>query len=133
MRKCLLPLTALSLTVWMIGPSTNAQTQERSGKQVVDQVCTSCHGSGKNGAPKIGDADVWDRLAARGIAGLTDSALRGIRNNRAHSGNPAQWRPNAVQSQWRPGDMPARGGNPRLTDLEIERAISHMIEMSRRR
>ena len=130
MRKRLFLFVTFVLAAWMIAPPTKAQTQARSGKQVVDQVCASCHGTGKNGAPRIGDADAWNRLAARGLASLTNSALKGIRNNRAHAGNPGQWRPNADQAQWRPGDMPARGGNPRLTDVEIERAISHMIDLS---
>ena len=33
----------------------SAQNVERSGKQVVEASCFACHGSGANGAPKIGD------------------------------------------------------------------------------
>lgn len=111
-------------------PSAAAPADARSGKQVVDAVCAACHASGANGAPKIGDSSAWNPRAARGLASLTESALKGIRNIRDHGGSPGQWRPNAARAQWRPGDMPARGGNPGLSDLEIQRAIIYMLNMS---
>jgi len=41
---------------FMIGMRTAAaQSTERSGKQVVDALWVSCHGTGAGGAPKIGD------------------------------------------------------------------------------
>ena len=36
-----------------------AQAAERSGKEVVDAVCSKCHAKGVNGAPKIGDRAAW--------------------------------------------------------------------------
>ena len=83
-----------------------AQAAERTGKEVVDSVCIACHGTGVNGAPKIGDKKAWSKLASRGLTGLTDSALKGIRN------------------------MPPHGGNMALTDTEIERAITYMVNQS---
>lgn len=79
---------------------------ERSGKEVVDKVCVACHGSGANGAPKIGDSDAWSKRASRGLTGLTDSALKGIRQ------------------------MPAHGGHPELSDLEVARAVTYMVNES---
>jgi cytochrome c5 len=84
----------------------SAQAAERTGKEVVDSVCIACHGAGVNGAPKIGDKKAWSKLASRGLTGLTDSALKGIRN------------------------MPPHGGNMALTDTEIERAITYMVNQS---
>lgn len=84
----------------------DAQVRERSGKEVVDAVCAACHQSGVKGAPRIGDRKAWAKLAERGLTGLTDSALRGVRN------------------------MPAHGGDLRLTDIEIERAITYMVNQS---
>ncbi len=79
---------------------------DRTGKDVVDTVCAACHATGANGAPRIGDRAAWSARAARGLTGLTQSALNGIRK------------------------MPAHGGNPNLTDVEIERAITYMVNAS---
>jgi cytochrome c5 len=89
-------------------PVYGAQPPEgqRSGKEVVDKVCVACHGSGVNGAPKIGDADAWSKRTSRGLTGLTQSALKGIRQ------------------------MPAHGGHPELSDLEVARAVTYMVNQS---
>lgn len=83
-----------------------AQTGERSGKEVVAAVCASCHAKGAQGAPKIGDRKAWSNRISHGLSSLTQSALKGIRA------------------------MPAHGGSPDLTDLEIGRAIVHMVNRS---
>jgi cytochrome c5 len=83
-----------------------AQGGGRSGKEVVDAVCLSCHGTGANGAPKIGNRNAWSKRASQGLTGLTQNALKGIRQ------------------------MPAHGGNPGLTDLEIGRAVTYMVNRS---
>jgi len=95
-------LLAASVTPLVAG----AQPQERTGKEVVDSVCAGCHKTGKNGAPRIGDAKAWAKLASRGLTSLTDSALKGIRK------------------------MPAHGGDAGLSDIEIERAITYMVNQS---
>jgi cytochrome c5 len=100
------PIAALVLTLAMAPTAANAQGSDRSGKEVVDSVCIACHGSGVDGAPKIGDANAWSARAARGLTGLTQNALAGIRK------------------------MPAHGGNPGLTDMEIGRAITYMVNQS---
>lgn len=79
---------------------------ERSGKAVVESLCISCHGTGAGGAPKIGDRKAWASRSAKGLSGLSKNALNGIRQ------------------------MPAHGGNPNLTDTEIERAITYMVNQS---
>jgi cytochrome c5 len=83
-----------------------AQKTERSGKQVVDSLCVSCHGTGAGGAPRIGDKKAWSARAEKGLIALSQSALQGIRQ------------------------MPAHGGNPTLTDTELERAITYMVNQS---
>ncbi|HTP46653.1 MAG TPA: c-type cytochrome [Casimicrobiaceae bacterium] len=96
-------LAAVAIFVWS---AAETQTQERSGKEIVDSLCISCHGTGANGAPKIGDKKAWAARAEKGLTGLTKSAMQGIRQ------------------------MPAHGGNPALTDTEIERAITYMVNQS---
>jgi cytochrome c5 len=49
--------TALSI---FVAPA-HAQRKERQGKDVVDAVCSACHLSGKDNAPRIGDAKAWSR------------------------------------------------------------------------
>jgi len=80
--------------------------QARSGKEVVESTCIKCHGSGAQGAPKIGDKKAWSKRSASGLSSLTQSALKGIRN------------------------MPAHGGDQALSDLELARAIAYMVNQS---
>ena len=80
--------------------------QARSGKEVVESTCINCHGSGAQGAPKIGDRKAWSQRANQGLSSLTLSAIKGIRN------------------------MPAHGGNTGLTDLELARGVAYMVNAS---
>jgi len=79
---------------------------QRSGKEVVESTCVNCHGTGAQGSPKIGDAKAWRPRAAQGVSSLTQSALKGIRN------------------------MPPHGGNASLSDLELARGITYMVNAS---
>jgi cytochrome c5 len=79
---------------------------ERTGKEVVETFCVECHGTGADGAPRIGDAKAWAPRAKRGLTGLTDSALAGVRK------------------------MPPHGGTLQINDLEIKRAITYMVNQS---
>ena len=83
-----------------------AMPGERSGKEVVETFCIECHGSGAHGAPRIGDAKAWAPRAKRGLTGLTDSAIAGVRK------------------------MPPHGGTLQINDLEIKRAITYMVNQS---
>jgi cytochrome c5 len=82
------------------------QADERVGKEIVEAHCVSCHGPGTAGAPRIGDRDAWAKRSAQGLTSLTQHAVAGIRQ------------------------MPAHGGNPQLTDNEIARAITYMVNRS---
>jgi cytochrome c5 len=83
--------------------SLQAQAADRTGKEVVDTTCASCHMSGKDGAPKIGDQAAWSQRAAKGLDKLTANAITGVRN------------------------MPAHGGQAALSDLEMSRAVGYMV------
>lgn len=78
----------------------------KSGEQVVNEICIACHGSGALGAPKIGDNGAWGPRIAQGYDTLVKHALEGIRA------------------------MPARGGNPDLSDIEIASAVAYMANKS---
>jgi cytochrome c5 len=105
-RKSVVMVAALALVAGMASTSAAAQAKERSGKEVVEAQCASCHGTGANGAPKIGDGNAWAKRASQGLTSLSRSALDGIRK------------------------MPPHGGNPNLPDTEIERAITYMVNQS---
>ena len=75
---------------------------EQSGAQVYAAVCSECHATGKHDAPAFGDRKRWGRLVREGLDDLVPAALRGIRQ------------------------MPAMGGKPDLSDLEVARAVVHM-------
>src|SRR5437667_3461766 len=96
--------TLLLLLAPMASPDAGAQ--DRSGEEVVNAVCIKCHGPGTNGAPRIGDSKAWNERAKQGLTGLTQHALDGVRK------------------------MPAHGGNLALSDLEIGRAITYMVNRS---
>lgn len=79
---------------------------EKSGEEVVKAVCSMCHTAGLMNAPKIGDKAQWQPRIAQGYETLVKHAIEGIRT------------------------MPARGGNPSLTDGEVASAVANMANAS---
>ena len=84
----------------------NAVKELQSGEAIYTSTCAGCHGTGAGGAPKVGDNAGWTARIALGYEGLLKSAIAGK------------------------GGMPAKGGNPDLDDVEIGRAIVHMVNKS---
>ena len=89
-----------------VAEATSGATAGKSGAEVVKAVCSMCHGAGLMGAPKIGDNGQWAPRIAQGYQTLVKHALEGIRS------------------------MPARGGNPALTDDEVAAAVAEMANAS---
>jgi cytochrome c5 len=79
---------------------------EKSGEEVVKGVCAMCHAAGLMNSPKIGDKGQWQARIAQGYETLVKHAIEGIRS------------------------MPARGGNPSLTDSEVANAVAYMANQS---
>ena len=73
-----------------------------TGDKVYESLCQTCHAAGLAGAPKFGDAGAWSKVIAQGQATAVSHAITGIRA------------------------MPAKGGNPDLTDEEVAGAVVHM-------
>ena len=86
MRTLIVTLSALAALLMQHGAL--GAVAEKSGKEVVESACIACHGSGVNGAPKIGDNQAWSKRAAQGLSSLTANAIKGIRQMPAHGGNP---------------------------------------------
>ncbi len=90
--------------------ATPATPATIDGKQVYDTGCVACHGAGIAGAPRVGDSDAWaDRIGA-GLESMVANAINGFQGSQ--------------------GMMPAKGGNPSLSDEEIEAAVEYMVAES---
>ncbi|MGD8236901.1 MAG: c-type cytochrome [Chromatiales bacterium] len=81
-----------------------APAAPKSGKDIVAAACNACHGTGAAGAPKIGDKAAWQARFDAGMESMMNHAINGK------------------------GAMPARGGNPSLTDEDIRAAVVSMLE-----
>ena len=77
---------------------------EIDGAGIYNNVCMACHETGAAGAPVRGDEAAWAERTEQGFATLLDHAINGI------------------------GAMPARGGNPNLSDEEMEAVTAYMVE-----
>lgn len=81
-----------------------AGAEENSvGKQVYNQVCSVCHSTGMMNSPRFGNADDWAPRLEQGMETVYAHALNGLNM------------------------MPARGGNPTLSDDEVKAAVDFMI------
>lgn len=78
------------------------------GKTIFGQLCTTCHSTGAAGAPKITDKAAWAPRVAEGIDTLVKHAIDGYTGP---DGN----------------HMPAKGGNPALTDAQVEATVKWMV------
>ncbi|NYT65686.1 cytochrome c5 family protein [Alcaligenaceae bacterium] len=85
---------------------STAEKVSKTGQQVYESTCVACHTSGVANAPKIGDSAAWAPYIQAGYESLIKNALNGV------------------------GAMPARGGNPSLSDLEVERAVVYITNQS---
>ncbi len=84
----------------------NAPKVFKTGEQVFAAVCTACHTAGVAGAPKMGDNAAWAPFIKAGYDEMLKVALHGK------------------------GGMPAKGGNPALSDYEVARAVVYMANKS---
>jgi cytochrome c5 len=85
----------------------------KNGKEVFDQVCSTCHGQGIAGAPKAGDKAAWAPRIAEGKATLYTHALQG------YSGGAGG------------GVMPPKGGRTDLPDDLIKQGVDYMVQMAK--
>lgn len=81
------------------------------GKKVYDSICQACHATGAAGAPKVGDKVAWGSRIGQGKDTLFKHAIAGYTG--------------------KTGTMPAKGGNPALSDAEVKAAVEHMIGLSK--
>ncbi|MGH8209644.1 MAG: c-type cytochrome, partial [Steroidobacteraceae bacterium] len=80
----------------------------KNGIELFEQSCSSCHGQGIAGAPRIGDKAAWRPRLVKGKATLYVHALRGFTGSA--------------------GIMPAKGGRTDAPDPLVERAVDYMVQ-----
>ena len=77
-----------------------------SPEEMYTKACLACHDTGAAGAPKKGDPAAWTDRLAKGIDGLTASAISGI------------------------GAMPPRGGS-QFSDEQIGAIVEFILDNSK--
>jgi len=78
------------------------------GKKTYEGLCFSCHGSGLPMVPQFKNKEAWAPRIAQGKEVLYSHALGGFTGA---AGMP----------------MPAKGGNPALSDDEVKAAVDYMV------
>lgn len=94
---------ALSLTLAV----PTFATDIAKGEKIVQQACAACHASGVMGAPKLGNNADWAPRAKQGRDKLIEHAINGLKS------------------------MPARGGQPQLTDQQLADAVAAMLKAAK--
>ena len=87
-------------------PEVVASAAPKSADEIYQSACIACHSTGAAGAPKTGTAADWEPRLGQGLAALVGNAINGK------------------------GLMPAKGGNPALSDADVEVAVKFMLEKS---
>ncbi|MCG9054169.1 c-type cytochrome [Laribacter hongkongensis] len=80
------------------------------GENIFKKTCAMCHQIGAAGAPVLGNKDDWTARIAQGKEILYQHALEGFNGNK--------------------GAMPAKGGNPSLSDEEVKTAVDFILRKS---
>ena len=102
--------SALKIAPVSASPAATTEVVYKTGAEVFQGACTACHGTGLLGAPKAGDKAAWAPRIAKGKPTLYEHAIKGFK------GKPGS-------------EMPAKGGNPSLSDDLVKAAVDHMIAM----
>jgi cytochrome c5 len=87
--------------------SAAAPADGGQGEHVFKMTCSLCHATGAAGAPMFKSKPDWAPRIAQGKATLYAHALGGFNGSK--------------------GAMPARGGNPALSDAEVKSAVDYMV------
>ncbi len=91
-------------TVTTASADTGGASAGRSGEEVYNGVCGTCHNTGIANAPKLDDKAAWESRITNGLDGLMETATKGK------------------------GAMPPNGGDPKLTPDELKATILYMTK-----
>ena len=90
----------------IVASPASAADVPASGEQAFTKVCSACHSTGVNGAPKIGDHAAWGPRIAQGKDTLYKDAIAGK------------------------GNMPPKGGTT-WPDATIRMAVDYMLSLNK--
>ncbi|MCC6297224.1 MAG: cytochrome c5 family protein [Pseudomonadales bacterium] len=79
----------------------------RSGEEIYQAKCVTCHGTGAAGAPKLGDKAAWEPRIAKGLDTLHTSAINGFLG------------------------MPPKGLCMDCSDDELKASVDYMVDHSK--
>ena len=82
------------------------------GKTIFGNLCQTCHTNAATGAPVISDKAAWAPRVAEGLDTLVKHAIEGFQGKA-------------------PNPMPAKGGNPSLTDAQVKATVQWMIAQAK--
>jgi cytochrome c5 len=95
-----------ALAVTTAPPASAAAAVPATGEAAFQQVCSACHGTGINGAPKVGDHAAWGPRVAQGKDALYAHAIAGK------------------------GLMPPKGGT-NWPDATIRMTVDYMVSLNK--
>lgn len=85
-------------------PAKNQASKQRTGKEIYDTSCASCHNIGVANAPKLSNKKDWTPRIKQGIKNMIASAIKGK------------------------GAMPARGGCGNCSDTDMNKVVTYMAD-----
>jgi len=98
-------IAAGALALALIGMTSAAAG--KSGEEVYNSTCATCHATGVAGAPRYGNQADWAARVKLGKDALAASVIKGK------------------------GAMPPKGGDPKLSDSDVKNAVDHMLKAVR--
>ena len=93
------------------GNAFAAKYDAAAGKAVYDASCATCHKTGLMGAPKVGAKADWAPRLSQGVDAMVAKSIKGFKGTK--------------------GMMPAKGGNTKLTDVQVGNAVAYMVGASK--
>ncbi len=94
---------AVGAPAGQVAAEPQAEAAAVSGQDVYNKACAACHAAGVLNAPKLGSKEDWSPRFEQGLETLVGNAVNGVRS------------------------MPAKGGNPALSDEEIKASVTYML------
>lgn len=89
-----------------VAAAAGGGSEPRSGEEIYNTKCMTCHATGAAGAPMLGKADQWAPRIAQGVETLYANAINGIRG------------------------MPQKGLCMDCSDEEIHATVDYMVAQS---
>lgn len=98
------PVFNKSIFLLLAFPALTIAQESRDAETIFDDFCFSCHGTGWENAPVIGDSFAWEERKEQGIDVLLKHTLEGFNT------------------------MPAKGSCTDCSEEELRKVVEWMIE-----